>query len=216
VYSYFVVNLQNSFSKNSLLSLFRNIVPANLPWVSIYWICGLIAILMVIFVIFLRFPKVELVEDEKIEGFSTVISLFKDRTVLMFFLGMFAYVGTEQGISIWISKFLSTYHGFNPHTVGAHNVAMFWGAMTIGGLLGLILLKLIDIQVVLGVFIVCAMVCLGFGLFGSADVSLIAFPACGFFLSVMYPGVYSLGLNSVSKHHGSVAGILCTAIMVEL
>ena len=34
----------------------------------------------------------------------------------------------------------------------------------------------------------------------------------GFFLSVMYPVVVSLGLNSVAKHHGSFAGILMTGI----
>ena len=34
----------------------------------------------------------------------------------------------------------------------------------------------------------------------------------GFFLSVMYPVIVSLGLNSVSKHHGSFAGILMTGI----
>jgi fucose permease len=35
----------------------------------------------------------------------------------------------------------------------------------------------------------------------------------GFFLSVMYPIIMSLALNSVSKHHGSFAGILMTGIM---
>jgi fucose permease len=39
-----------------------------------------------------------------------------------------------------------------------------------------------------------------------------AFPISGFFLSVMYPVIVSLGLNSVSKHHGSFAGILMTGI----
>jgi fucose permease len=29
----------------------------------------------------------------------------------------------------------------------------------------------------------------------------------------MYPGVFSLGLNSLSKNHGTFAGILCTGII---
>ena len=39
-----------------------------------------------------------------------------------------------------------------------------------------------------------------------------AFPAIGFSISMMYSIVFSLALNSVSEHHGSFAGILCSAI----
>jgi fucose permease len=56
------------------------------------------------------------------------------------------------------------------------------------------------------------MLCVAIGLFGNSQLALWAFPASGFFLSVMYPSVVSLGLNSVSKHHGSFAGILMTGI----
>jgi FHS family L-fucose permease-like MFS transporter len=35
----------------------------------------------------------------------------------------------------------------------------------------------------------------------------------GFFMSVMYPIIISLALNSVEKHHGAFAGILMTGIM---
>lgn len=203
VYSYFVLHP----------NIFAHLVPAKLPWISIYWICGFIAIAMLLLVALIKFPEAETADVEAMAGFKTILQLFVDPVVIMFFFGIFAYVGTEQGISVWISKFLSTYHGVNPHTVGARDVAMFWGIMTAGGLLGLILLKLMDVQIVLAGFIVCAIVTLGLALFGSAKVSLIAFPMCGFFLSVMYPGVYSLGLNSVAKHHNSVAGIFCTAII---
>ncbi len=213
VYSYLVLNISKHTANNVLLTVLEKIVPAGLPWASIYWICGIIAIVMVVLTVFIKFPKVELSEDEKIEGVNIILKLLSDRTVIIFFLGIFAYVGTEQGISVWISKFLNTYHGIDPHTVGDYEVALFWGTMTIGGLLGLLLLKLVDVRIVLAAFIVCAITALSFALLGGTEVSLIAFPACGFFLSVMYPGIYSLGLNSVKKHHGSVAGILCTAII---
>jgi fucose permease len=49
-------------------------------------------------------------------------------------------------------------------------------------------------------------------LFGSGQVAVLAFPLVGFFASVMWPIVVSLGLNSVDEFHGAVSGILCTAI----
>jgi fucose permease len=73
--------------------------------------------------------------------------------------------------------------------------------------------KLFDSRKILMVFVVGAAITLTCGLFGSADVAKIAFPLCGFFLSVMWSIVISLGLNSVANHHGTLAGILCTGIV---
>jgi fucose permease len=50
-------------------------------------------------------------------------------------------------------------------------------------------------------------------LFGEARISLLAFPATGFFLSVMWSIIFSLALNSASRHHGAFSGILCTGIL---
>jgi FHS family L-fucose permease-like MFS transporter len=126
---------------------------------------------------------------------------------------MIAYVGTEQGIANWISQFLQTYHGYNPQTTGAQNVAYFWGLMTAGGVVGLLLLKVMDSRKVLIGFTVLALICLSLALFGQAKVSLVCFPLVGFFASVMYPVIFSLALNSVDEHHGSFTGIIVTGII---
>jgi FHS family L-fucose permease-like MFS transporter len=132
--------------------------------------------------------------------------------VILYFLGIFAYVGTEQGVANWISEFLQTYHGVNPQTDGAATVSLFWGLMTAGTVLGLILLKFVDSRKVLIGFTLAAMVCLAVALFSSKSIALIAFPLVGFFASVMWSIIISLALNSVASHHGSFSGILVTGI----
>jgi MFS transporter, FHS family, L-fucose permease len=79
--------------------------------------------------------------------------------------------------------------------------------------LGMVLLRLLDAKVVLAAFTTLAIACVGLALFGPADVALLAFPATGFFLSVMWSIIFSLALNSVSRHHGAFSGILCTGIL---
>jgi fucose permease len=111
-----------------------------------------------------------------------------------------------------MSKFLEKYHHFDPSTAGADSVSYFWGLMTVGGVLGLILLKLIDSKVVLKWFTVLAIISVALGLFAGPQVSFWSFSMSGFFLSVMFPVIISLGLNSVEKHHGSFAGIMLTGI----
>jgi len=212
MYSYFVKNIAEGNISKPLIGLMSNLVSNSFPWVSVYWVFALMSVVMMVIIVFVKFPKVELQEDEKVGSKESYVELFANKYVILYFLGIFAYVGTEQGISYWMSKFLSNYHGFDPETTGADAVSYFWGLMTIGGILGLILLKLIDSKIVLRYFTLLAILSVTAGLFGGAEVSLWAFPIAGFFLSVMYPVIMSLGLNSVKKHHGSFAGILMTGI----
>jgi len=212
MYSYLVSNINQGNVEKPLIGLMSGLVPESLSWVSVYWVFALLGLLMILIIVFINFPAVELKEDEKVGSKASYLELFKNKYVILFFLGIFCYVGTEQGISYWMSKFLSNYHGFDPETTGANAVSYFWGLMTVGGILGLVLMKLFDSKLILRWFTSIAIICVLLGLIGSSEVSLWAFPISGFFLSVMYPVIVSLGLNSVEKHHGSFAGILMTGI----
>jgi MFS transporter, FHS family, L-fucose permease len=190
-----------------------SLVPGALPWVALYWVFAAVTLLMVIVVAVIRLPRYELAEEERIGPWSAHRDLLRRPGVFLYFLAIFCYVGSEQGIANWISKFLSTYHGFDPQVEGARAVAMFWGLMTVGCLLGLVLLKLFDSRKVLIGFAAAAILTLTAALAGGATLSYYSFMALGFFLSVMWSVIFSLALNSVERHHGSFSGILCTAIV---
>ena len=213
VYSYLVTNLSAQLSDSRpFISVMSFLTPDRLPWVSIYWIFAFVSFLMLAIIITVRFPKVIRKEDEIVGAWDTHVQLFRQKIVILFFLGIFSYVGVEQGIANWISEFLRTYHSFRPEVEGAATVGLFWGMMTVGCFLGLVLLKVLDSKIVLRIFTGAALVVLTFTLFGRAEIALMGFPALGFCLSVMYAIIFSLALNSVSRYHGSFAGILCTAI----
>ena len=212
MYSYLVQHVHTGNS-NGIVDILNVLVPEHLEWVSVYWVFALTSLLMILLIAAIKFPAIELQADEKIGTAENFKELFKNKFTLLFFLGTFTYVGTEQGIANWMSKFLQLYHGLSPETAGAQAVAWFWGLMTAGCLLGLVLLKLFDSRKVLQLFVAGAVISLSAALFGSAGVAVVAFPLCGFFASVMWSVVISLGLNSIPKHHGSFAGILCTGIV---
>lgn len=212
-YSYLVLNLAaGAGDRNFMVNLLSGVVPEELPWISLYWLFAAVSLLMVVIIGLVRFPKVELKEDEKAGAVATHLELLKKPVVWLYFLAIFAYVGTEQGVANWISEFLQTYHGYDPQTTGAKTVSWFWGLMTAGAVLGLIALKFMDSRKVLIGFTLAAMISLSVALFGPGSVALIAFPMVGFFASVMWSIIISLALNSMDKHHGSLSGILVTGI----
>jgi len=214
VYSYIVEHRGTYLaSEVSPLQILDRLTPAKLPWVAIYWIFALSSTVMIAILVFSHVPRVERKEDEQAGTLSMYRGLLRKRVVWLFFGSVLAYVASEQGTANWISQFLATYHHANPDTTGANAVSWFWGLLTLGCLLGMGLLKLFDSRRVLIGFSTATLLCLTTALFGPTRVAIIAFPAIGFFASIMWPVISSLALNSVAEHHGSFAGILCTGIV---
>lgn len=212
VYSYMALQLIANKSEETFISGIFSIIPADLPWISVYLLFAILSMLMIGIVLLFKFPKVELQSDEKSGDLSAHLRLLKRPVVIAYFFGIFCYVGTEQGIANWVSQFLFTYHGYDPQIDGARIIAYFWGLMTAGGVIGLLLLKVVDSRIVLVSFTLLAIISLSVGLFSMGRIALIAFPLVGFFASVMYPVIFSLALNSLKDHHGVFSGILLTGV----
>ena len=214
LYSYLVQHLRaKQGAQNAGIRFLAKVVPNSMPWISMYWIFMAVTLLMVLALTFVRIPKVVLTEGERFGSWKTHKLLLRTKHVRLFFIGIFCYVGTEQGVSNWISEFLRKYHGLDPQVEGAHAVANFWGLLTLGCAVGLLLLKLWDSRRLLVAFGILAAITLGFALFGSKSASVLAFPLIGFWASIMWGIIFSLALNSVDQHHGTFAGILCTGII---
>jgi MFS transporter, FHS family, L-fucose permease len=212
IYSYLVDALARRGGARGAVGLLASVTPPAWPWVSLYWLFAVLSAGMLAWATAFRFPAVERTAEESAGSWRIYRPLFGNRVVLLYFVSMFVYVGCEQGVSNWISQFLLSYHGVDPQTTGAMAVAWFWGALTLGCALGLVLLRLVDSRRVLIGTSVGAMAALTAALFGGRQTAVIAFPVIGFFASAMWPVIMSLALNSLDHSHGAFAGILCTAI----
>jgi fucose permease len=202
----------NYETKNHLSIYLTSLVPAALPWVSLYVVFAIICFVLFLIVMTTKYPSFTKNEEERAGDSSSYYSLLRNKWTVLYFISIFCYVGVEQGIGNWISQFLLQYHSFDSQGIGSDTVAYFWAMLTVGCLLGLLLLKIMDSRTLLIGATVATIICLLFALTGSPNVALVAFPLIGFFISVMWSIIFSLALNSVKKHHGSLSGILCTGI----
>lgn len=215
VYTYLIKRLSPETyeaGKSLFIDSLAAVTPANLPWVSLYWLFSIILLAMIIAVSFSKIPRIEAKKDELSGSRSSYFELFRKPYVWLFFLGIFCYVSTEQGTSIFMSTFLEKYHGVDPQVTGARIVSFFWGCMTVGCLVGMLLLKLFDSKRILVCSGMLTTLLLLLSLYGPLKVAEITFPAIGFSISMMFSIIFSLALNSASKHHGSFAGILCSGL----
>ncbi len=190
----------------------NRIVSLEVRWSGLYWIFSFIFLLFFIIIAVVKMPKVEFTEGEKAGTFESYVYLLKKRQVLIYFFGIMSYVGTEQGLANWMSQFLYTYYKVDPLKSGAGIVGWFWGLMSVGCLVGLVILKLIDSRQVLKAASLLAVLSILLAIFGSKSLALVAFPFSGFCISVIFSIVFSLALNSENLYHGSYSGILCSGI----
>ena len=200
-------------SQGGVIRTLSALVPSGMPWVALYWVFAALLLGMVVVIALVRLPRVELAEDERMGSVATVLLLLRNRTVWVYFLAIVCYVGTEQGIATKIKPFLMNVHHVDPDLANRVAVSGFWGAMTLGCAVGLVLLKLFDAKKILVVFMSGGILTLLAALSGGRTLALVAMPMLGFWCSVGWPLVFALALNSLDKHHGTFAGILCTGIL---
>ena len=190
-------------------ALLGSITPRALPWASIYWIFAAISGVCVVVIAVLRLPKVQRTAEESAGTLSMYRQLLRNPIVWLYFLAILPTSAASRARPTGCPRFWSAITMLTP----TREVRMRWPItgdfITAGCLLGMGLLKLFDSRRVLIGFSLGALCMLSVALFGSAEVSRVAFPCIGFFASIMWPTVVSLALNSVPQHHGPFAGILC-------
>jgi fucose permease len=179
----------------------------------LFWLFAAAGVSVIVFSLFLKLPEVHLNKDEKIGTFKTTLSVIKDKSSILYFIGVLLYVGMEIGIANWVSKYLSVYYRIDPKTVGAQIVSLFWGLFTAGTALSLFLLKFFNHKKILIVTSVIASAFLLISMFGTEKTALVMFPLTGFVIAPQWPIIFSLGMNSTEKNHGTVSGILSAGVM---
>ncbi|MCH4296513.1 MFS transporter [Shewanella sp. 3B26] len=217
-FAFFSVAAQLAFGGAATLTplIYQQLVtdnPDTMAWLGMYALFALVAVLMQCLTWFLSISRVVRVQDERVGSWHKHKALFADATVRKFFFAIVAYVALEQGVANAISVFLEHYHGLDSVAVGASVVSDFWLYMTLGCVLGLLLLKLVDSQKLLILFSLGATTAFLLAVWGGSQLAVLCFPLVGFFISILWSVIFSLALNSRAEDHGAFAGILCTGII---
>ena len=193
----------------------------GLEWNYAYWLFTILSIVMLISLLLPKYPE-ERAENLELRGEdSQLLVLFKDPLMLLYTLAIFLYVGVEVGVAYNIGLFLEDVHKIS-HLLGdkaeaAKNAAIgnYWFGLLLGRLIGSFVLDKIPTKKAIQIYITLAAVFLGFAVYSkNINTALWAFPVVGFFISIMFPSIYGLAIDSFKKEYSSmVSGILCSAII---
>ena len=193
----------------------------GLSWNYTYWVFTVISVLMLLSLWIPKYPKDQRTGSKDQKSEKGLIKLFKNPLMLMYALAIFLYVGVEVGIANNIALFLEDIYNISG-TLGAKaevtkNAAVgnYWFGLLVGRLIGGLVLDKIKTKKAIQVYITLAAISLAVVIFSqNLTIALWSIPLIGFFISIMFPSIYGLAINSFSKDlSGLVSGILCTAII---
>ena len=193
----------------------------GLEWNYTYWLFTIISTIMVFSLAFPKYPEEKKTEDKGQKSENSFVILLKDPLIIMYTLAIFLYVGVEVGVAYNIALFLedahkiSTVFGNNAEAMKNATVGNYWFGLLVGRLIGSFVLDKISTKKAIQIYISLAALSLAVAVFSkNLNLVLWAFPFVGFFISIMFPSIYGLAINSYKKEHSSiVSGILCTAII---
>jgi FHS family L-fucose permease-like MFS transporter len=178
---------------------------------------GIAALLFLLAFAISRFKLPVLAEIEEARGHDragTAGGIWKQRHLVLGAIGIFVYVGAEVSIgSFLVNYFSQPYIGALTEREAAKYVSFYWGGAMVGRFVGSALLQKLKPGRVLAAAAMAACLLVTISIAASGLVAMWSIIAVGLFNSVMFPTIFTLGIDGLGRLTGKGSGILIMAIV---
>ena len=181
----------------------------KLPYLGI----GITLLILAFFLSLTRLPKITSGESE-VSRELTTHSIWSFRHLVLGAMAIFVYVGAEVSIgSFIVSYFTQSEIGAMTVRTAAGYVSLYWGGAMVGRFIGSALLQKIQTEKLLAAFasIACSLVIIS--MLTAGQIAMWSILAIGLFNSIMFPSIFTLGINGLGSLTGKGSGLLIAAIV---
>ncbi|MGH8125629.1 MAG: sugar MFS transporter [Rhodanobacteraceae bacterium] len=179
------------------------------PYIGIAIVLFALAVLVWLF----RLPQLESTAqaDDARHRFADALKL---RRVWLGMLAIFVYVGAEVSIGSFMINYLALPQiGHMPEARAAFFVSLYWGGAMVGRFLGSALLTRIDTRKLLAFNAAVAALLVITTMLTHGNIAVASVVAIGLFNSVMFPNIFTLGIEEFGPLTGKVSSLLVMAIV---
>jgi FHS family L-fucose permease-like MFS transporter len=181
----------------------------KMPYLAI----GLVLVALAISMAALHLPELASLHARSDDA-SRSGSIWKYRHLVLAAIGIFVYVGAEVSIGSFLVNYLSQPGiGNLPEKVAARYVSLYWGGAMVGRFVGSALLQRIRTTAVLGGAAVTACALVVISMLSLGHVAMWSIIAVGLFNSVMFPSIFTLGIEGLGALTSKGSGLLVAAIV---
>lgn len=173
---------------------------------------GIALVVLAIAIGISKLPKIEHAQHKVGEKVND--SVWKHPNLIFGVIAIFVYVGAEVSIGSFLVNYFSQPDiGGLTEKVAASFVAFYWGGAMVGRFIGSGLLQKIKTGKLLGVCTICAAALVATSMLASGHVAMWTIILVGFFNSIMFPSIFTLGVAELGPLTGDGSGLLIMAIV---
>jgi FHS family L-fucose permease-like MFS transporter len=175
-----------------------------------YVVIGLALLIFAVIIGMFKLPSMSQAERHGHKG----ISIWKYTHLILGALGIFVYVGAEVSIgSFLINYFAQPDIGNLPALAASRFVSYYWGGAMIGRFVGSAILQKVKTGTLLGIAATVAVLLVCTSMLTSGPIAMWSIILVGFFNSIMFPSIFTLGIAKLGPLTGDGSGLLIMAIV---
>jgi FHS family L-fucose permease-like MFS transporter len=139
-------------------------------------------------------------------------SIWSYKHTVLAAVGIFFYVGVEVGLASIAVNYFNT-QGISTAKTASFLVSLYWLGALVGRLLGAGIMTKVKPGKLLSIFAFTAAALIAFSMISSGWVAIGTLVLCGFFNSVMFPNIFTLGIAGLGPMTSKGSGLIMTAIV---
>ena len=180
------------------------------PYIGLAVVLALLALFVWLF----RLPTLEETTEKADTTHHTLLDALRYRHVLFGVLGIFFYVGAEVSIGSFLVNYIAEPNiGHMSEQEAAHYVSLYWGGAMVGRFIGSALLAKLSPRKLLTAFAAINVLLLIATMSTSGVIAMYSIVAIGLFNSIMFPTIFSLGIERMGPLTGKASSLLIMAIV---
>lgn len=176
-----------------------------------YIVLGSVLVLIAVLFYFIKFPEVKTVAKEPSQkgGF---LSVMKHRHLAWSVVAQFFYVGAQVCVTSFFIRMAKQGAGVDEKTAGFY-LGLYGVLFTVGRFAGTFFLRFVSPQRLLSIYAIIAVLLSAVAILGDGAYVIYALGALGFFMSVMFPTIFSLGISGLGDDTKAGSSLLVMSIV---
>jgi len=182
----------------------------QMPYIGIAITLFVLAVIVYLF----HLPAISAVEEHTVEPAHPFRAALHHRHLFFGVIAIFVYVGAEVSIGSFMINYISLPDiGDMPEMRAAGFVSLYWGGAMLGRFIGSALLQRIDARKLLGAFACVAALLVLTTMLSHGLLAVWSVVCIGLFNSIMFPNIFTLGIEGLGPLTGRASSLLIMAIV---
>jgi len=174
-----------------------------------YVVLGILILVMASVFYFTKLPDIKTGDQQSKSGF---LHAFKHKNVRWAVLAQFFYIGAQVCVLSFLVLFATDVAGVSRQT-GSYYAGIAGLAFMLGRFVGTFFMRFVDAPKLLAIYASIAILLGVYVIFGSGISTLYAMIGIAFFMSIMFPTIFALGVQGIGADTQSASSLIIMSIV---